>query len=212
MNQKLAKVLACLVLIMAYIVIVDAYVQVDFLPESFERLLSLGFADGIAFFFCGIIVYSVATSRNVSNLVSDLMLPASVLIVLLLMSTMVMSYWLGLTTDIGILFSSNEIDALESAQRLLAFGEVLSFSLVALTGLNSMFTVGRMYLRQVLLSVVLFSIQIITFAGYITDNPLLKGEIADVSRASHPSVVILFAILGASSVLSAISFMQRQSS
>jgi hypothetical protein len=211
MLQKIAKALAGLVLVVAYVVILESYIAIDLLPAQLRALHSLGFTDGIAFFFSGIISYSIAADHNRSNLVSDLLLPASVLIVLLLMSTMVMSYMLSLSTDVAILFSSDELAVLEESKQLLAWGEVLSYSLIALAGLNAMFAIGNRRERQLIIALTLFGIQLVMVAGFVLNRPLWAGELATVSQSARPAVVILFLLLSTGLLASLLDTFRRPS-
>jgi hypothetical protein len=163
---------------------------------------AIDFADGIAFFFSGVIAYAAIGSGKRSDLISDLLLPASVLVLLLLMATLVTSTLLDLHTDVAMLFSGDELSVVGATASHLPWGEVVGYCLIAAIGLNGMVRLGHVRRRQMILAAGLLLLQTLALAGSHVDMPLLTGEVAGFSRGTVPAVAWLFVALAGAVMLS----------
>jgi len=196
MTQKLSQALACFVIGIAYVVILNAYVDIPILRDQIVPGTGADFSDGLAFFFCGIIAYVVGIGSQRSNLVADLMLPTSVLVLFLLMSTRVTAAALGLHIDISILLSGNDSSLLQSADRVLPWGEILSFCLVALNGLSLMVRTRWSAYVPLLTGLTLIVLNASAVLGYVLSIAWLTGRLGSVSVATSALAAPLLVVIG----------------
>lgn len=171
--------------------------NIEILKGFFPNQLPMKFISAVCFFFSALTVLFVAESVKGKREIAQIVLPATAISVLLLMSIAVAGSYLSVETGIESLFVGVQSRATNSALGdMPAVGEVISFIFIALIGILSLFRIR--YLKNVAFfcGVFITICGFLALVGNLIDNDYLNFNFFSFDYPIVFSASIIFLILG----------------
>jgi len=194
-KENLTKILATIVIITSIAVMFGWIFNIALLKSILPFWVTMKFSTALSFFFSGLILYFIIKSKPGGS--SQVVLPISALIILLLMGTLLTSVILNVRTGIEDLFVQEEEDAIKTTTPgRPSIGTMVNFILISVAGIVTMF--GALHLKRYLtyLGSIVGIIGIIAILGYIFNLPVLYYAVEDFSTAMAFHTALLFILLG----------------
>ena len=202
MKKYLVRILAVIVLITSIAVMTGWVLDIAALKSILPQWVTMKFSTALSFFFGGVILYSLDKSFRDEAGFSEVLLPISSLIILLLMISLLASVLFGISTGIEDLFVKEAQGAVATAAPgQPSIGTMFSFILIALTGITVMTKSPRIYLYTSISGWLVVTMGALALLGYMLGIPVLYYAIEGMSSAMAVHTAILFLLIGIGLVL-----------
>lgn len=198
------KAIAVIVTASGFIEVLGWFFGVQVLKSVFPWMVTMKFSTAVSFFLSGITLYYIAESLTGRSGVAQAVLPATALLIMLMMATLLASALFGLKSGIEDIFVEEEAGAVKTTvpgrPSLVTMSDFIIISAAAIAAL---FRGGR--LRGILLAsgVFIAANAAIALAGYVFGLDHLYYAWPGVSTGMALVTAILFLLLG--SALAALS-------
>ncbi len=197
MKNKIARIIALLVVILAIFVMFGWFFDVTFLKSISPNWVSMKFITAICFVLSGVVLYLSSEKNGTLHDWKDLLLAYTDYVLLLIVSGLGLSIFFGTSTGLEELFVREPPGAFYTSLP----GRPALFTLIAflLVGAGGLFTlIGKHYCRRlpIIEGGLLILIGSVATTGYVINFPpfFYKFSIDSTAMALHTA--ILFILLG----------------
>lgn len=199
--KNFLKVAAGVVFLGGVLGILGWVFDVTLFKSVFYGMATMKFTTAVCFVFTGIILFFAALHIEKPSDVAKTVILYAVLIILLLMGTILLSGFLGISTGLENLFIK-EIETLDqSIPGRPSAGTIVSFLLVAIGGIIIARKVSQMKNMLFIIGVTVAGIGLVSLGGYVFGMPMLFWKFSSVSTAMAFNTSILFILTGTSFAL-----------
>ncbi len=174
----------------------------DAAKSLFSATVTMKFSTSVSFLASGFALFATSrhlTTKEGSHILSQIVLPSSLLIILLFMTTHISSMLLSTPSGLDNLFVEEEIQTLDTvAPGRPSLGTISNFILIVAAGVTTL-AVSSSIIRNKILFCIGSAIGIIgtlAISGYALASPLLYYSIPNVSTAMAVHTAILFGTFG----------------
>lgn len=193
-----SKLLSFIVMLSGLTVITGWIFDLEVLKSISPDWVTMKITTAICFFCSGIAIYSIAESRKMNSAYAQILLSATVLIILLFMGTLLFSLCLGVPLGIENLF----VEDIRGTATGWIPGKpsvltIIAFILISVTGILKMLLDTTFYY----IGWVILIIGGVAVAGYLFNAPLLCYDIKGWSNPMAVHTAILFVLSGIALIL-----------
>ncbi len=193
---KLAKVLSLVVILTGIAVMIGWIFDIAPLKSMLPIWVTMKFTTAFSFFLSGITLFVIAGSLERQSVATQLVLPLTSLMLLLLMGTLLASVFLCVRTGIEDLFVREEGVVKTMILGQPSAGTMINFILMATSGLLTLLAIENLILKLKCIGWVVSFIGTVAILGYLIDRPFLYYSIQDWSTAMAFHTAALFVLLG----------------
>lgn len=196
------RALALLVSLTGILVMLGWVLEISVLKSIHPDWIAMRFATALCFFFSGITLYFVCEAVRSHSDTAQVVLPATTLLILLLMATLLVSSLVGVRTGLEDLFiPEGPGAAVTTNPGPPSVGAMLGFILIATAGLLTLMQAKWVaaWLRRT--GIAIMFIGMIALLGYLTNTPILYYVIEGWSTAMALHAALLFIALGSGFVI-----------
>lgn len=203
MNKlKIVIVLSIVVSCVGALVMLGWVLDIQILKSIHPLWVTMKFSTAFSFFISGIVVYFVQYSIKGDSSISNVALPISIVIILLFMTTLLVSSYLGIRTGVEDLFVKEVAGAVKTTvPGRPSIGTMINFILVAIAGIFAMLKSENLKSKLLRIGCCINVVGGMAIIGYIIDVPLLYYTLEDASTAMALHTAILFVMLGVALIL-----------
>lgn len=164
--------------------------------------VTMKFTTAVSFFFSGLMLFFMTRFVEGKQDLAGIIVPLSVLVIVLLMSTLLISVFVNVQIGLEDLFVKEPIGAVRTTvPGRPSIGTMVSFLLAALSGILIMLDKPGLKKGLSRIGWTIFLIGLIAVVGYVFNLPGLYYNIADLSTAMAIHTAILFSFFGAGLIL-----------
>jgi len=179
------------------IVMVGWFFNIPILTSILPFWVTMKFTTALSFLLSGLILYFVIQYRQGKTEIANIALPISALIILLLMTTLLVSIFVGVRTGIEDLF----VQEVEGAVKTTtpgrpSAGTMVAFILISSLALLTLFNLSNIKKWIFWLGIIIGLIGGVGVLGYVIGIPLLYYTVKGGSTAMAFHTAILFTLLG----------------
>lgn len=201
--EKISKILGIIVLVGGLIVMFGWFAGIPILTSILPFWVTMKFTTALSFFLCGIVLYYINIHLYKEGKFSEIILPISSLLVLLIMSLLLISVIVGVRTGIEDLFVKEAVDAVKTTTPgRPSAGTMLSFILISISGFLVMGNASNIKKKFLLIGKIVFVLGGLAILGYLLNIPLLYYTLEGWSTAMAFHTAIFFVLLGAGLIFS----------
>ncbi len=197
-HQKIAKIIAGIVIIGGIAVVMGWIFDIDALKSILPAFVTMKFNTAISFILGGITLYFIAVSQKGYHEVADIVLPITTFVILLLMATILVSIFFGISTGIEELFIKDILKGTVKGDYpgRPSIATIVNFILIAAAGILTMFHVTNLKKLLLAIGTIISIISSVAIVGYLIDEPSLYYLIEGFSVPIAVYTAILFVMLG----------------
>lgn len=192
-----AKLLALVVIIAGIAVMIGWICNISLLKSITPSWVAMKFSTAICFVVSGIMLYSIVIGLEGNSDQAQIIIPAAVLIICLIMGMFFFSSFLNIRTGVEDLFVKEGASAVGSiTPGRPAVSTTVGFILISIAGMLILVDSKNMQLKLKIIGSIIALIGAIAVIGYIANIPLLYYSTKGISTDMACNTAILFAILG----------------
>jgi|GEM_PF-2276423 len=203
MNRPNLTILISLLVVMGGITVMIGWVfDIPLLKSISPAWISIKVTTALSFFLSGALLFLLVKIRRDESEIARMILPAVAFMILLIMTTHLVSLFLGAPVGVEGMFVEDK----EKTWQTITPGQaclmtIVNFILVALAGIGAILNLSRLsrYLRWI--GGVVSAVGATAIVGYATGLPWLYFFVPGFSNAMAIYTAVLFAVLGAGLVL-----------
>lgn len=198
---KFVKFLSIIVAFSGMLVIMGWIFDVGFLKSILPNLVAMKLSTAVCFVSSGLLLYALAKEREgQGSLFAQIFLPATSLLILLLMATFFISVIFGLNaTGIDNIFVQEKAGAVNTfVPGRPSIPTMFNFILIATSGILTL-SGSKKHLFWLGLAVLI--VGGVAIAGYVVNQPVLYFLIVGKNTAMALNTAILFALVGVGFIL-----------
>lgn len=189
------RILALIIFIYSLVVMTGWIFNIDFLVRIFPNSEPMAFVTAFSFFLSSIALWMVGNIVKGDEELPFVILPATILATLLVMSTVIASGLFGVYTGISDLFIAG--NTLPPSPGMPAFMTVTGFALFDIACMLSFFTDLGSFGRIIsLFEYLIIAIGSVAVVGYLTNIPLLTYQFSSVATPMALNTALTFIFLG----------------
>lgn len=195
--MKKVKVISVTVSFAGLIEIVAWIFDLMFLKSISPAFVTMKFSTALCFFFSGVTLFFIAEAARGETAMAQAVLPATTLVILLFMLTLLTSSLIGVNTGVETLFVREPTGAvMTTVPGRPSLMTMFDFILIASTGIAAMFRPSG-FLRWLRYSGIFIALTGVSAAlGYAFNSPLMFFAFPGVSTAMALNTALLFLLLG----------------
>ena len=199
MNKgKNANTLGIAVSIIGASVMVGWVTDITLLKSILPIWVTMKFSTALSFFLSGITLICINTSTLKGKVYTQIVLPITTLTILLLMTTLLASVFLGMRTGIEDLFVSETEGAIKSTTPgRPSVGTMINFILIGVAGILTMLNIQTLRAALFFIGTVVGFLGAVAIVGYLIKVPPFYYAIEGFSSAMAFHTAILFVMMGA---------------
>ena len=180
------------------IVMAGWFLDIAALKSILPVWVTMKFSAALAFVLSGIELYYIARFQKNDREVSIIVIPVVSMIILLLMTSLLASTFLGMNVGIEEMFVKEQSSAIRSvAPGMPSVATMINFVLIAMAGILKISNISMARKLFVMFGVLVALIGAVAVTGYAIAWPLLYFQITGVSTAMALHTAILFCLWGA---------------
>jgi len=203
MTNKISKILALIVIVSAVVVMVGWIFDITALKSILPQFVTMKFVTAVSFLLSSVSLYCTIRVNEKGADVTKIILVFVNFLIILIMTSLVISIFVGIKTGIEDLFISESAGAINTTvPGRPALATMIAFIFVASAGLLNMFGKSRrVRIATLILGALIMIVGMLAIIGYVVNVPQLYGSFDDISTAMALHTAILFVIIGIGFVL-----------
>ena len=192
-----AKLLAFVVIIAGIAVMVGWILNIGILKSILPYWTTMKFSTAICFVASGIMIYSIVLALDGKLDQAQIIIPATVLIVVLTMGIFFFSAILNIRTGVEDIFIKEGPRAIKSmTSGRPAVSTTMNFILISIAGMFTLIDAKNLRSRLKTIGLIVALIGAVAVIGYILNAPILYYFIKGLSTAMACNTAILFVLSG----------------
>lgn len=193
---NLTQILAILIFFYSSIVMAGWVLNIDALTRILSDGINMQFATAFGFFLSSIALWCNDQSVNGNREIPQLILPATTILILLIMVTLLVGEILGVRTGISDLFLEGNNVPYNPHPGIPSLVTMINFILFCIASIISLFESPTLKQKLSYLGVPIILLGVIACFGYLFQIPLLYYKISEMSTPMAFNTAILFVCLG----------------
>jgi len=196
-KDKIVRILAIIVMLVAISVIIGWFFNIPILTSILPQWVTMKFTTALSFLMSAIILYIVSKYKKEESDIAQIILLVSAMIVFLIMGILLLSIFTDIRTGIEDLFIQESEDAVKTTvPGRPSAGTMVNFIIISIAGILAMFNPAN--LKKYLLGFgwIISVVGVLAVLGYIIDVPLLYYTLEGWSTAMAFHTAVLFTLLG----------------
>jgi len=196
-RTKIVQSLGVIVTLSGLTVMLGWILDINTLKSILPIWVTMKFSTALCFFLSGITLYFIASSQEKGLGIAQVVLPATTLGILLIMSTLLISVFIGVRTGVEDLFIRETEGAVKTTTPgRPSVGTMINFILMATAGIFTMLNTTNLKVKLVIIGRIVVVIGGVAMVGYIFNAPVFYYTIEGFSTAMAFHTAILFVLLG----------------
>jgi len=201
-GQKIAKILAIVVVIVGILVTIGWVLDIGTLKSISPNWVTMKLSTAVSFIFSGVTLYFITRIQEGKSAAAQVALPASGLIIFLFMITLLVSVFAGIRTGIEDLFIKETGEAVETTTPgRPSVATIINFILIITTCIFALSDSTKFKKSLSWIGAIVAAVGGLSVVGYAVNSPVLYYSIEDVSTAMALHTSILFVMLGVGLIL-----------
>jgi len=167
------------------------------LKSILPQFVAMKFTTAFCFFLSGVSLYCIVRNCQAETQANDLFLIFINFIIILIMVSLLLSIFFNIRTGLENLFVSEMEGAINTpVPGRPALAAMISFILIASSGLLSLSKKTVNYLIIRVVGVIVMVVGVVAVIGYLLDIPKLYGQFGMISSAVALNTALLLALIG----------------
>lgn len=195
---RTARIIAVIIAAAGVVEMLGWLFNIQVLKSVHPSMVTMKFSTAVSFFLSGITLFFIAESMRGRASVAQVVLPATTLIIMLIMATLLASALLGLKTGIEDLFVEEEATAVKTTvPGRPSLVTMADFIALAAAGIGSLFRYGGQKRLLFFSGAFIVATGALALSGYVLGIEYLYFSWPGVSTGMALVTAVLFALLGA---------------
>lgn len=201
MNNKIAKILAIIVIAGGILVTIGWLFNIDVLKSVSPAWVTMKFSTAISFICSGITLYFISRVREGRLGTAQIAMPATGLLIFLFVTTVLISYLSGFQYGMEELFIKERSPILTISPGIPSIPTMVNFILIVLAGIFSLSDFAKLKKLVFWIGLILAVVGGLSIIGYVVNVSLLYYYVEGWSTAMALHTGILFAMIGVGLIL-----------